>query len=570
MQTEVIIRYYWDTFLSHTCEFSPLTYSFIDRYEYELDWNAISKNRVIDWNTEFLEKYEDYFTWHELAWNEAIVWDIEKIEKFKKRLQWYYLGRNKNLPLTEEMASKYSKKMIIMKSNPYLTQEMIDKYSLSTVPEVVFDSQSIKEYNDEDFDKVFNKTKFYHNQRVIYNEVFKPIIDEISLEKIFENKFNYAQRYYFLEPLKLDIHGLTPEFEAKDPKIYREYREQNEPFFMDAIPTLVNGSLQEGPDRLYHIPRFSSFSGCTSLLVSENVKKVLEQFKLPEHNYQEVNLQPKKVKTDTKFYVLQIISDTLNKDLAYTNNAFHFSLDDFDENKEYGPVKATINNQNDVETIRAALREEHLPIRYSVTITPEAYSLESDYDLYTFSYRGIIINQYVKDALEKNFPGQIGFKSAQLLNIHIDQPKYEAKKQLLVNVKLSSKLSLKGSEEDKYYFAKRERMEKYESRIEDSQLSEYDVFTRKEKALNVIFPQLFKNNFNNKKLKIRGYKLLPVSRFYTQDEYSDRHPETYKSVVIAENGIGDTISLLLERDDDHKLQNRLFQFFHETGEYSEI
>jgi hypothetical protein len=569
VRTEIILKYYWDLFLSHTCEFYPLTDTFIAQYEYELNWNAISKSRVIQWDIDFLEKYEHRFTWHELAWNEAIIWDIEKIEKFKKRLDWYYLGRNKALPISEDMISKYSKKMIVMKGNPRLTQDMIDKYSLTTVPEVVFDPQSIKEYNDEDFDKIFNSTKFYHNQKVVYDKVFRPIIDAISLEKIFGDKFDYSQCYYFLGPLEHDIHGLTPEFVIKDPKVYRDNKDHKEPFVMDALPTLINGSLQEGPARLYDIPRSTPFSGCVSLLVSENVRNVLEQFRLPEHNYQEVRMEPKKIKTETKFYVLQITADTLNKDLIYEGNAFHYSLDDY-ENRDHGPVTATINNGDDVEALRNKLREEHLPIRFGVKIIPEYYRLDSSYDLYTFSvHKKIIINQYLKDALEKNFPGQIGFRSAQLLNIHIDQSKYDDKKQLLVNTKLSSKLSVKGSEEDKYYFAKRERLENFDTPF-DVPSSGTDTFTKKEIALNVIFPEVFRNNYSGKRLKISGYKLLPVSGFYIQDEYSDRHPETYKSVVIAENGIGDSINLLLEKDSDHKLQNRLFQFFHESGEYREI
>src|SRR5687768_11518284 len=98
MQADKILKYYWDIFLSHTCEFYPLKKDFIARYEYELDWSSISKNHIITWDIGFLEEYEARFLWHELAWNEAIFWNEEKIDRFKKRLDWYYLGRNKKLP----------------------------------------------------------------------------------------------------------------------------------------------------------------------------------------------------------------------------------------------------------------------------------------------------------------------------------------------------------------------------------------------------------------------------------------------------------------------------------------
>lgn len=190
--------------------------------------------------------------------------------------------------------------------------------------------------------------------------------------------------------------------------------------------------------------------------------------------------------------------------------------------------------------------------------------------MYSYSVHGkIIVNQFLKDALEKNFPNHIHFKSAQLLNIKIDQSKYEDKKNLVINTKLSSRLTYKESEEDKFYFAKVDRLEKFNTQF-DVSVSQNDKFSKKEIELNVLFPETFKNNYLNKRLKIQGYTLLPISKFYSQCEYADRYPETYKFVAIAENGVGDSVNLILERDSDYKLQNRLFEFLHETGEYEEI
>jgi len=569
MQTDKILKYYWDIFLSHTCEFYHLDKDFIAKYEYELDWTSISKNKLISWDLDFLEKYEDRFIWHELAWNEAIYWDEEKIDRFKKRLDWYYLGRNRNLPITDNFIVKYSKKLFVIEDNPRLTKNLIDKYAIKVLPKSTFDTQEIKEFNDSDFDKYFNRSSFYHNQKVIYEKVFIPIIIDSSLEQIFINKFDYSQLYYFFEPIQHDIHGLTPEFEINGPNPFSDFRDGRQPFDITQKLTLKNGSLQEGPDRLYEVPRFSSFSYYTTLLISENVKKVLEQFKLPHHLYHEVNLIPKKLKTDTRFYILQVDFDTLNKDLVYENNSFHYSFKDFDS-RGHGFVEEQIGNHTDLMNATEKLGKIHSPIGYGVTIKPSKYLVRNDYDLYSFSVHGkIIVNQYLKDALEKNFPEQICFKSAQLLNISIDQIKYENKKNLSVNTKLSSKLTYKESEEDKFYFAKVERLDKLDTAFDVSE-TQGDKFSKKEVELNILFPQLFKNNYLNKRLKIEGYKLLPISKFYIQNKYADRYPETYKSVVIAENGVGDSINLILEKDSDYRLQNILFEFFHETGEYEEL
>jgi len=569
MQTDKILTYYWDIFLSHICEFYQLDKDFISKYEYELDWASISKNKLISWDLEFLEQYEDRFTWHELAWNNAILWDEVKIDRFKKKLDWYYLGRNRNLPITDEFIVKYSKKLFVIEDNPRLTKSLIDKYKIKVLPKNTFDSQEIKEYKESDFDKVFNKSTFYHNQKVIYDKVFIPILKESFIEEIFETKFDYSQRYYFFEPINQDIHGLTPEFQIEGSNPFNDFRDGRQPFEITKKLTLINGSLQEGPDRLYEIPRFSSFSYYTTLLISENVKQVLEQYKLPHHLYHEVNLIPKKLKTNTKFYILQVDFDTLNKDLVYENNSFHYSFKDFN-NKGHGIVNEQIGNHTDLMNTKEKLGKIYSPIGYGVTIKPSKFALFTDYDLYSYSVHGkIIVNQFLKDALEKNFPNQIRFKSAQLLNIKIDHTKYEYKKNLIINTKLSSRLIYKESEEDKYYFAKVERLEKSDTSF-DISLTQNDKFSKKEIELNVLLPETFKNNYLNKRLKVQGYTLLPISKFYTQCEYADRYPETYKSVAIAENGIGDSINLILEKDSDYKLQNRLFEFLHETGEYEEI
>jgi len=573
MQTDKILKYYWDIFLSHTCEFYQLDKDFIAKFEYELDWTSISKNKLISWDLDFLEKYEDRFIWHELAWNDAIFWDEEKIDRFKKRLDWYYLGRNRNLPITDDFIVKYSKKLFVIEDNPRLTKNLIDKYAIKILPKNTFDTQEIKEYRESDFDKVFNKSTFHHNQKIIYDKVFLPIIKETSIEEIFENKFDYSQRYYFFEPINNDISGLTPEFQIEGFNPFNEFKDDRQPFELAQKLTLKNGSLQEGPDRLYEVPRFSSFSYYTAILVSENVKQILEQYKLPYHLFSEVNLVPKKLKTDTKFYIFQIEFDTLNKHLIFEKNIFHYSFKEF-KIRGAGKIEERINNDNEKLLVKQKIEKQFDSsedrIWHGVNIIPEQYSLNTDYDLYSYSVHGkIIINQFLKDSLEKNFPNQILFRSAQLLKIKIDQAKYDSKKNLAVNTKLSSRLSYKESEEDKFYFAKVERLEKSDKAFEVSQTQD-DKFSKKEIELNVLFPQVFKNNYLNKRLKIRGYTLLPISKFYTQSEYADRYPETYKSVAIAENGIGDSINLMLEKDSDYKLQNKLFEFFHETGEYEEI
>lgn len=569
MQTTDILKYHWGSFLSHVCEYYPLDKTFIEEYEDELNWQSVSKNKFIEWDFEFIEKYENRLNWADIAMLDLIIWTSEYIDKFKKRLEWNYLGRNKNLPISKNFIEKYSKKILfIIADNPSLTDDLIKQFNLRTIERHFHDTQTIKQVNQNEIDSILLKRDSHDfNQQVLYNEVFLPLINSIGLLNIFKTKFDYSQRYYYFEPISNDLFGLTPEFEIDGDNPFEKFEEGRGLLDINEKITLVNGSLQEGPARLFEVPRFSSMSFYTTIIVSENVKSILEHFKLPKHIFHEVILKPKRITTTTKFYILQIDFDTLNKDLFFEERIFLFRYDGF-QSKGYGIVAEKITNHNEMMEIKEKLKKLYSPRGYGVTITPDIYLMKTDFDIFSYSVHGsIIINKYLKDTLEKYFPNQIRFRSAQLLNIKIDQVKYDLKANLTINIKQSS-TNYKTSEEDKYYFNKVERLENNDNPIDKNNL-ENDKFISKEIELNVVFPNIFKKNYTSKKIKIKGYTLLPISKFYIQNEYAGRYPETFKSVAVAENGVGDSINLILERDSDYLLNNKLFEFLHETGEYEE-
>jgi hypothetical protein len=59
---------------------------------------------------------------------------------------------------------------------------------------------------------------------------------------------------------------------------------------------------------------------------------------------------------------------------------------------------------------------------------------------------------------------------------------------------------------------------------------------------------------------------LPFEKFFIENSYAERHPESFKYCVVAENGGGDYIGFLLEKHDDYKLNEELVALMHETGE----
>jgi hypothetical protein len=194
------------------------------------------------------------------------------------------------------------------------------------------------------------------------------------------------------------------------------------------------------------------------------------------------------------------------------------------------------------------------------------FQLPTDYDIYTLEGR-IIVNQFVKDAVESVAPGQAAFKSAQRLEITIDQHTYDKKKTNYASSVPSVgavKEIVQVPEIEKYFRAKKERLEESDQPLNTNVLSN-DEFKKTEIKLNVIIPEGFKSYYLKNK-KVGEYTLLSIGDFYRQDEFSSTYPETVKAIVIGENGVGDSVGLLLEKDDDYKLGSVVFEFLHETGE----
>ncbi|MEL7118798.1 MAG: hypothetical protein AAFO07_05135, partial [Bacteroidota bacterium] len=271
MEFKSFLNNHWDIFLRHLCQFHPLEFEFLREYEYELDWRFISKNKRIEWNLSILEAFEDRFLWHELAWNESIIWETKLIERFEKRLDWYYLGRNTNLPLSSSFINAHRKNILISENNKFLTKELIKQYGKDLIPAFT----PVKfELTDDQINKLEDiiasgkdlRSQAYTN---LYEEFIFPNINNQSISEIFEEKFDFSQRYFRMRPLQNDIYGLTPEFMIKGKNPFEQFREGLGLFELDENLKLKNGSLQEGPPRLYEVLRFSGLSFYPILLVSE-------------------------------------------------------------------------------------------------------------------------------------------------------------------------------------------------------------------------------------------------------------------------------------------------------------
>ncbi len=565
MDTSIILTKYWAEFLKHICAFYPLEKSFIAQWEYELDWRSISKNRAFDWNDKFIDQYQERLVWHELAWNESIIWDIPKIEKFKKRLDWYYLQQNEVLPLSEAFIDKYRKKIKqVADSNPNLTKALIEKYDLKAYPNRKNSTDLHESIPEDALPAYLDEVRKDQVEPVLYQTVFLPVVEESSLDAIFNAKFDYGQRYYFLEAKDHDVHGLTPEFQLVN-KIekFDEFTDSQPPKLTEEL-TLKNGSLQEGPDRLLEIPRIylSGVYYDSILLVSENIKALLEKFSLPEHIFHPVKMQHRKIKSDTKYYILQVAGDTLLKDLDFENISFNYRTT---YNRNEPEINESLGQKlNSYDNLSKAEKELKEKFDRHVEVRPDVFELRNALDMYSYE-RKVIINDHLKQALEQAFPNQMYFKSAQALPIKIDQAAYDSKAVPDLTGSVGSKPIYIPSEADLFFLSKMQRLENSGKTV-TPEMTQDDTFRAKELELDVIFPESFKDKILSKRLKIRGYKMLKPERYYIENGYTGKTPESYKSVVIAENGYGDSINLLLEKGSDYLLEDTYYEFLHETGQ----
>jgi uncharacterized protein (DUF2344 family) len=175
------------------------------------------------------------------------------------------------------------------------------------------------------------------------------------------------------------------------------------------------------------------------------------------------------------------------------------------------------------------------------------------------------VNEYLKDTLEKHLPNQMAFKSAQNLDIEIPQIKYEEKASREFQFNLNP-VKYELSEEMKFYISKQKRIKKEKKKIDENVLLK-DEFFEIQKKLNVFLSESFKNNYRNNESLENNYEYLKIQDFFIEDSFSDSFPETFKAVMFAEQKNGDYLGLILEKENDFRLQEQVFEFLHETGEY---
>lgn len=564
INSENIIQFHWEKFIYAVSEFSKIDFQLLEKYADEFHWRAISKNEKLDWTDELIEKFKEKINWSYFTVNKKINWDFEKTEKFKKYLEIDRIGSNPSLVLDEKLLDKYSKKLIITFQNPLLTEELVKKYNLRINTYRPSKSYSEKIINENSVKEKFDS--YMEVEKEVYQKFFEPILLEKPLHKILSEKFDRKQKYYYLTPFQNDNSGLTPEFEINNCEKIKGTFEEKGIIEIEKPILLKNGPLQEGKNRLYEIVRSSSFSFTTLMIVSENIKTILEQFKLPPHKFHPTHFQPKHITTETKYFVFQLDFDQLTKDLDFNQNFYLIEV--INGLKEISEIKQKLSSSEEIYSFINKKREENKEKyrTYFVNVMPQKYNVKSDYDVFSFSaHSHFIVNEYLKKTLENHLPNQMVFKSAQNLGIEIPQINYDEKASREFQFNLNP-VKYELSEEMKFYISKQKRIKKEKKKIDENALLK-DEFFEIQKKLNVIISESFKNKYRNNESLENHYEYLKIQDFFIEDVFADSFPETFKAVMFAEQKNGDYLGLILEKENDFRLQEQVFEFLHETGEY---
>ncbi|MEL7122236.1 MAG: hypothetical protein AAFO07_22495 [Bacteroidota bacterium] len=298
-------------------------------------------------------------------------------------------------------------------------------------------------------------------------------------------------------------------------------------------------------------------------MVSENIKVILQKFNISKHRFIPITFFTKKIKTDLQYFIFQLEYDSLLKQADFKTLEFQKLTKKkwSDRYKKEQLEKGAIKDYESMKQMEEDLKSNSG--LYSKFV-PSHYSINSNEDVFTME-RDIIVNEYVKNAIEKIIPKQVQFDSVQLLNIKILQEVYDSKNKIYFSEEMRFVTPTTAySQAFLFYRDKKRRLEKTDPPL-NSQVKK-DEFFQIQIKLNVIIPEAFKIRYRENQLPGEEYDFLPVDLFYTQNEYAERNPETYKSVIVAENGCGDALGLILSKEDDHKLRHELYEFNHETGE----
>ena len=555
MTFEEFIYHYWEVLVKYVSRYHPLSLELIEQYKYVLDWRMLSANPNIKWNAETISRNENKFTWHLLAENPRVEITSEFILKYKVRLDWNNLARNPNLPTDGSFIKQFQKQYKIDESHQEINEIFVERYSNCIVPKRPnppipegIDNCTLNNFSEN------YKQWSYNTYPQIYNRIVKPNLDHHSIETILSEIFTFPENYFYAIPRNLDEFGLIASFDpVNDLSSLKEILKPRTIEFNQS-------NLQEGKDRIYNIIKTRAQS-YPCLLVSETLLRHLKNFNIPNFIEHKAILNTKYLDLNEGYFFLVFDDNTLINQCK-EEHEFEFYFKRFSISTPKRRIKGKSEN------FKILLIESSKKYSEStsdmINFYPKRIDIKSNLDIYTLN-RKIIFSEKLANSINQSGLGPLELKSTYPMSLLSNKVMSDSIE--YVNP-VNNKILI---ENDNFYHKKKERLENHDPAFKRFKLFK-DRISKIENKLNIIFPKEFKDIYLKGKLIFKDdyledeFHWLSIEEFSIENSYSDRYPETYKSCLVASNGCGDYVALLLEKNDDYKLNKELVTFNHETGE----
>lgn len=590
---------------------------FIKKYEDKLSKTyELQRNKGINWSEELINEFIDreWLDWSELYYNREL--------KISNRL---YEEQKHNFITTKFIIATDSDSITFKFTNPYTIEKRhFENYLKNWYSES--DSLKVKNYGvlkpyigkeissvsidtlakyHEDFNwlnltpyanlnwswKTFKKLysklekRYIPSNKKLFQILFDPILDSLKIDSL-NNSFSCKTRYYELNTGE-DKYGSLPEVGVSHPS-KSEYYVKDMFNFSDTFPETIKdyyfqlGHSEEGPKRFSDILFLENDYGFTGFTCTERVKSVLENYNLPNHTFYpiEITLNSAWYGTDTLPYYLFVTNNTsVIQKLKPSSIVLSNSNELFNETECYLSDSLDVRNKEDyLNFIDPKYKYKH----YKYCNLNEI-QIENHFDILTLDNYKLYFSRRLIESLDSLQVEGIRLVKDYNVNWKMASPKTKIQlenidKDFIEVIKTQRTIRL-FEDADKRKQKIGENFNYVKEYYRKNKLSKLSIqekeLIEKELEWNVIIPEEYRQYLLSKERPNLGKEFNEYDFFgigeieQVTKDWHKNIPQTCRALLIAGNGLGDYLGLLVEENSEFKLSNTVYKFEHEIGELIE-
>lgn len=591
-------------FREYVSSFYPMSHELIHRFENDWDWSMLSKNESLDWFDDLIARYENKWKWDILLSNPKIDWTEARLERFSKRIDWFYLSQNPNLPLSTAFLKKHEHEInwyVLFHNQAFLKNKKLKRaYAHQEPPPVV----AIK--NQDPSQKYKANQVGYFVRYIIYPDRIEPIPKEVTA--ILSQPIEQADPELFKKHpgtwdwskmsvtplLKWDFEQIKSLKNILRPSYLRGH---SEPYTQLFKPWLNDTLLIEIMESLYPLdaipfytingkPDDIGYPGEVAFLNRSYVQNfkfpvaLSDTFQMPDMSLHSWDGSPPRflpiLDWETgisKPFHLLIVSGEMKAFLQSFNLPPHrfypFKLSYSDE--RYGQNSTTY----------------YLFHAEQCNFNEAGY----DYDLIVSQCESIFyywVSNAVKESFEATGMENVLFEKIRKTKVRI--PAIETRERKEKNLKITENIQKRRKDTpvtvepsvQKYrqYCEWREKVLAQKGNILQYRIknppppdNDFTVMTLRQKELDfdVLLPPDYVAGMRSGRLGLKYavngdlFDMMKASDIEQLKGWDEKCPFAVKSVLFAENGLGDYLGFLLKEGSVFELDSTVYEFLHETG-----